>query len=364
MVEAGEMNNFRNSRLGKIRQYAISQVSRVYDGSPILAKRLTGWKQRNSQNAVELDAAVDLWSQLEQLSDAPEIVEWCNVDKIERGGAITRRAQAIAASLILGVMSALAVWWLQPFSQSGVDVGSNELTRYMTQIGERKKIALSDGSVITLNTDSHLVADFNAERRRVVLDRGEAYFDIAKESNRPFTIDLGSRAITVLGTEFNVRKVRSQLSIAVVEGMVVVHRKEKLPSTIFSSTRGPNSEHASQSPDQYQLKSGDVITVDNDSWQTAKLETDSESSRRASWRSGKVWFYEQPLYKVVQEMNRYTKRKVLIEDADIMNLKVTAVLHLDELDAILVGLEASLPININSYPGSIVIVGDNKGRRS
>ena len=91
---------------------------------------------------------------------------------------------------------------------------------------------------------------------------------------------------------------------------------------------------------------------DQSTWTVAAI-TDSELI--ASWRKGYVSFDGQPLYQVVQEINRYTTRKIQIDDTSLMELSVNAVLHLNRVDSILTAFEASLPVKARRYPDAIIL---------
>ena len=82
---------------------------------------------------------------------------------------------------------------------------------------------MPDGSNIQLNTNSLVTIDFNNEQRKLILVRGEAHFDVAKDKNRPFTVVVGEKSFTALGTIFNVQKrSNNTMELVVTEGKVLV----------------------------------------------------------------------------------------------------------------------------------------------
>ena len=70
---------------------------------------------------------------------------------------------------------------------------------------DRYRVRLGDGSIIWLNSDSRLEypLSFSGAERKVNLT-GEAYFEVARDENKPFVVVSGQQSVTVLGTEFNV----------------------------------------------------------------------------------------------------------------------------------------------------------------
>ncbi len=93
-----------------------------------------------------------------------------------------------------------------------------------TSWGQKRTITLSDGTVVRLNAGSILEYPevFDADLRKVSLT-GEAFFDVAEELNRPFTIHTASLQTTVLGTSFNLNAYQpSKTSVALLTGKVRV----------------------------------------------------------------------------------------------------------------------------------------------
>ncbi|WP_146198714.1 FecR family protein [Pararcticibacter amylolyticus] len=89
-------------------------------------------------------------------------------------------------------------------------------TAVSTGIGEVKRLVLSDSSVIFLNANSSLYIPPNFRKQnRVVKLQGEAFFDIKKDSRRPFKVYTGSVEVRVLGTSFNVRGYTPTRSITI-----------------------------------------------------------------------------------------------------------------------------------------------------
>ncbi len=310
--------------------------------------QVSEWLQANAENQKELETTAELLALADSLADSCENdPELSAVIFKSRGRSRSPRSfYAIAASILLCVGVLLGVLWT---TETGF--WQPEVTRYVTRAGEQKSLTLADGSRITLNTSTKILTEFSDRRRRIILDYGEAYFDIASDPNRPFSVDLGSLAVTVLGTQFNVQKVRGGFTVAVAEGEVSLHTKSE---SIFSDSYSANGKK----DDNYHLLAGYVATVPDLRTGAVTLIKGVDIGQLSSWRTGTVRFDLQPLYKVVQEINRYSKEKIFIEDATIMNLQVSAVLRVNEPEKALQALELSLPITVNRYYDTAVIVGE------
>jgi ferric-dicitrate binding protein FerR (iron transport regulator) len=132
-----------------------------------------------------------------------------------------RRGWAAAAPLMVIAVTALT---FLVFDGLPVDLGMLKETVYTTQRGQRAVVKLTDGTEVRLNVDSRLVlpnGEFSEDRRQVRLE-GEAYFDVARDTSRPFQVRAGDASIRVLGTAFNVEAYPDDIEtrVAVEEGGV------------------------------------------------------------------------------------------------------------------------------------------------
>ena len=252
-----------------------------------------------------------------------------------------RLALGMAAGMLVALGAVLAVYspWRGP--------DDSHLQEYFTRIGEQQTIELDDGSVITLNTAGQLVVDYSEAARRILLERGEAYFEVADDLKRPFTVDLGLRSVTVVGTAFNIRKGSEHYQVAVIEGAVTFHEATEVasasPPPILINVPGPGLVEAGW------VAEFDVSRNELTAFQPASMD------RYRDWRSGMLSFYGEPLYLVVQELNRYSRKKILLEDASIMHLRVYTAVSVQDIDAALHGLEQAQPIEVTKHYDRIVI---------
>jgi transmembrane sensor len=97
---------------------------------------------------------------------------------------------------------------------------------YRTAIGESQSVLLSDGTRLSLNTDTRVRVAFSAGQRLVNVTAGEAVFDVAKDASRPFVVRAAGSEVVALGTVFSVRLLPQgqgeSLAVVLVEGRVEV----------------------------------------------------------------------------------------------------------------------------------------------
>ncbi len=257
-------------------------------------------------------------------------------------------ALGMAAGLLVAIGAVLTYFapWSAPEDRY--------LQEYVTRIGEQRAIDLNDGSVVTLNTNAHLLVDYGDQSRRILLERGEAYFEVVRDSERPFTVDLGVGSVTALGTAFNIRKNRDQFQVAVIEGTVVLQEwAEEIPA---SPARLQASELpvVISAPSELLLEEGWVAEFDL-SRDRLKAFRPESMERYEGWRGGMLGFYQEPLNEVAVELNRYSRKKILIKDASIMEFSVSMVVSIHEIDSALMGLERVLPIKVRRHYDRIEI---------
>ena len=261
-----------------------------------------------------------------------------------------RAALAIAASMLLG--AGLAAFYFT-YLGGGDD---QRLERHFTRVGEQKTLELDDGSAVTLNTGTQLVVDYGEPARTILLERGEAFFEVADDPARPFTVELGARSVTAVGTAFSVRKHPTRYQLAVLEGRVLMHPAtgEAAAAAPLVAAAGHGAAPATSA--QGLVEQGWVAEFDLDRNQLTTFQP-AAMDQYLGWRNGMLRFDREPLHRVVQELNRYTRKKILIEDAAVMELSVYAAVSVNELDSALSALERLLAIEVTEHYDRIVITG-------
>jgi transmembrane sensor len=258
----------------------------------------------------------------------------------ERLGRSTRRwplVGTIAASVVAGAVA----WWvlrapLEPrnpaptmaHDQIAINPSSALTREASTQVGERSFLVLADGSKVTLNTASSVRADYSGGERRLTLLRGEAFFDVAKDPNRPFVVTAGSRRVIAVGTAFNVRLQDRSVRVTLVEGKVRVMRSR--PADNGVDAQDPTGSAVT-------LVAGSALVTEADGPDRVER---LDANRATSWRNGKLVFEGERLEDVVAEMNRYSRETLVIAGPTLKDRKVSGVFEPTEGHAFAKALEA------------------------
>lgn len=174
-----------------------------------------------------------------------------------------------------------------------------------TAVGEQRSLRLADGSIVTLNTATTLSTAFDGDRRLVRLDRGEASFEVAKDSLRPFIVEAGGTRVVAVGTVFDVRYVDGGLSVTLAEGKVRVVEPPKAGST----------------PAEIEMTPGQRLQLPTPHARPTLRAVNLQTAR--AWRTGQVVFGDTPLGEAVAEMNRYADRPIAINDPAVAQLRIS-----------------------------------------
>ncbi|MEJ0035692.1 MAG: FecR domain-containing protein [Gammaproteobacteria bacterium] len=118
-------------------------------------------------------------------------------------------AVGLAASLLLAVC---AGWW---FTLSSPE-------QFQTKVGEQRSVLLADGSRVTLNTASKIEVQLRSDHRVVQLVQGEALFEVAHDTRRPFDVHVGDVVVRAVGTQFDIDRRAKRTVVTVVEGRVAM----------------------------------------------------------------------------------------------------------------------------------------------
>lgn len=228
-----------------------------------------------------------------------------------------RRGGMMAASLL--AISVVAVLWYQSLGR---------WHSYGTPVGTVAPVALSDGSRITLDSNTQVQVDLRSDRRLVRLDKGEAVFDVAKDPQRPLVVQVADKLVTVVGTVFSVRRDSNEIQVRVMEGRVRVE-----------DGRGHSGDRATE------VEPGAEATTDQGQIRVDRPGLD-EIERALSWREGYLVFHETPLPEVVAEFNRYRTQKIEIDDSSINSIRIGGRFRCTDANAFLALLQQGFPVAV------------------
>lgn len=275
--------------------------------SPELEAGFRRWLEASPDNTEEFERVTAVWDAAPHASIAglPRVVH-------REPASPNPRRWAIAATLLL-VAAGIA------FLAYRVELNPE----YVTAIGEQRTVPLDDGSRIALNSNSKVKIEFSESKRTVRLLRGEAFFEVAHNQERPFVVIAGDNQVTAVGTTFEVRYEPDHIDVTLVEGKVnVTSTAEPLgaPASMSSSLSGLGKLSSSG----YAMTAGERLRVAKGA--PAIIDAPRVDAVTA-WRRGEVMLDDTPLNDAIAEMNRYSKSALVIDESSIVTLHVSGIYH-------------------------------------
>lgn len=234
------------------------------------------------------------------------------------------RRGLLAASLAGGAIAATGGGWLgwQTFFATEA---------YATEIGEQSRFILSDGSAVTLNTDSMLRVKFSEKERRLWLDRGQAFFAVAHNPARPFRVFVGDDEVRAVGTAFDVRRDGQRAQVTIEDGSVAIYR-------------GADVERLDATPATVAEAGRQVVVAPAEQIEIAVVDT----RRVGAWRFGQMVLESDTLRTAVSEINRYNARQIVIADPTLEDLAINGVFQTGRPEAFVEALTVAFPVEVRS----------------
>lgn len=267
--------------------------------APGRAAEFDAWRRLDARHAAAVERLEQTWRRLEELAQPA-----MKLPLAAGAGSSLRQTRPLIFWPALAAAAALVLafgWW-----QRGAGTFD---ARYETRLGAVQRVALPDGSVVTLNRESAADVDFSTGERRVRLGSGEAHFDVARDPARPFLVTAGGITVRAVGTAFNVRVAAAAVEVVVSSGQVRVTATEHHPAL-------PGPEPAATPL----LEKGDRVVLARSGGETAPAVTrlDPAQLRAAlAWQQERLTFADTPLREVVDQFNRRNVMQVRFGDEEL-----------------------------------------------
>ena len=313
----------------RAREEAAAWFARL--GQPVTAGALdefSAWR-RLPENATAYADLERLWTKAGELRGDPDLVR-ATQDAFRRRssmrllGTLSGRRGLIASLAAAAILAAVAASWTMT-------------TRaYETRVGEQRLVSLQDGSRLRLNTDTKVNVRFTRGERRLSLDRGEAFFDVAHDAARPFVVEAGDARIHAVGTKFDVRREPDTVSVALVQGVVLVTQ----PASPAGWRLAPNQKLTLRG-----AAPAAVAAVD--------------PSQVTSWTTGRLVFRQTSLADAVQEVNRYSAKKITLQSDALAATRISGDFDAGDSAAFVAAATELFGLKATTAPdGSVVLSRD------
>jgi transmembrane sensor len=228
----------------------------------------------------------------------------------------SRRRFLIAAGLASVSLGGAGLWWIEQRDHT-----------YVSRLGEIRRVKLSDGSRMVLNTASEATVRFDKARREIELTTGEGLFQVVKDPARPFVVRAGFVSVRAIGTVFAVRTAGQRVDVTVTEGVVEL---------VDNSTSGGGVIR--------RIAANERATVMETSQVQVQSIPHAEAERRLAWRDGMVDFGGEPLTTAVEEINRHNRRQIVVDDPALASRPVVGMFRANDPDNFAATVAAALGV--------------------
>ena len=206
---------------------------------------------------------------------------------------------------------------------------------FATRVGEIRRVPLADGSVMTINSGSELTVRMAKGSREIEIAQGEAWFDVAKDAARPFTVAAGKVRARAVGTAFSVRRRETGVEVLVTEGVVESwsEEDESLRLRLVAGERALLS---------------DTAVVHHESDRASAVD------RSLAWRSGMIDLNGTSLSEAADEFNRYNQRQIIIADAAVADEQFDGLFRINDPQGFAEAVKASLNVGIDESDPRVI----------
>lgn len=257
------------------------------------------WQSRSAAHRYAFERCTQVWQEVPNAARAAGYVPTPRRPPVAQAPSRRLRLRGLVAAASCALVAGVVGLW----------VFLHDATEYRTAVGEAQTVVLGDGSRMFLNTDTRVSVALDPKQRAVRIESGEAVFEVAKDSARPFVVRAAASEVVALGTAFSVRLVppgaeaTESLVVTLIEGKVSLR-----PAT--------GGDGRSVAPAEAMvLQPGERVRL-------AKAPGGKGATRQqvdrprldqvTAWKRNEAVFERTSLVDAVAEMNRYSRTQLVL----------------------------------------------------
>ena len=318
---------------------------------------LRAWLARSPAHAKELRGLARFWGRANVLTELAIPLDTPGQEGRGRAegtptrlGPVSMVAGLAAAAVLAGVAVFIANTPSVGTKVNGVDEAAGGIDGdgyYATAVGQQRTIALADGSVARLNTNSRLSVEYGERYRDIRLQAGEVHFKVARDGERPFRVYAGNGRIQAVGTAFAVHIKDGDVDVLVTEGSVEIAATRNPPR------EGPLGHDPALEALQVlgTLEVGQQTTIWRSGQRAGAIDEirtvePIDIEKKLGWRDGLLVFAGDPLEQVVAEISRYTTVTVDIPDPEVGAIRIGGRIAVGETDGMIAALETNFGLRV------------------
>ncbi len=253
-----------------------------------------------------------------------------------------RRFSLVAAAgfaLVLGIL--MVSVWLRSTATREV--------RWVAPHGARPVHVLEDGSEVTLASEAEVTVRYSPEERLIRLDRGRAFFHVAKGDGRRFRVLAGDASVVATGTKFDVRIEDHGERVSLIEGRIIVYA-----DSLALEEEGSHETSAVRS-----LNAGEQVQV---SQGQVSRPVDIDQAVVSAWQHGQLIARDMTLAEVVEEYNLYAAHPIRVVDPALARMRIGGVFNVSDSETFLAFLQATLGVEIRATGSTVELRRANSAR--
>jgi transmembrane sensor len=255
------------------------------------------------------------------------------------------KAASLAAAVAAASLVAAFLW----------NRHSSQWTQFETAAGEQRAFELEDGSVIHLNTGSSAAIRFSAHARDVRLMKGEALFRVHHDAQRPFSVFTRDAVIQAVGTQFDVYERRDGTEVSVIEGRVNVRAapEAELPAAAPDAAVPARAAARTHPAAGLIVHSSEGVKINHFGDVSAPAAVDVAEA--VAWRERRLIFREQRLDVIAEQFNRYSRKQIRLDGAQLGTRLYTGVFDADDVESLAQILARDPQLAVESTEQAVIV---------
>ena len=311
------------------------------EGAAFDREKFEHWRAAYPRNAQAFDEAVKTWKLNLPVWATRYAIERSDISargvKIERYAVRSHRgAYAALAAILLAVGAGIGLERAGMIGGSEYTLSTQAANTIMTGAQQVRVFRLSDGSIVTLGTESELSIGYSKYFRRLTLLRGHARFDVAHDINRPFEVHAGRGVVTAHGTVFDVRITPQGVRVSLVRGAIDIER----------------IEGAKRTGDIRKLAPGEALTVPA----KGQLGVPELADPVETGNNAMLTFNNVPIAEAIEAMNRRNARKIVIVGSHLQIETVSGGFSADDPDGFAQMIASMFDVSVSNDAGGNLLL--------
>jgi transmembrane sensor len=277
-------------------------------------RRWVEWCVADPENLREYERVQEAWAAIAEIE--PEASRPLRDQSAVRRSRLSRlRRYGLAAAACAGVV--LASWWVR-----NPDIFVAPPKVLSAQQTANMSATLPDGSMLMLAPRTNVELDFSGSARKLDLSSGEAYFKVHPDKHKPFVVTTDALHVTAVGTAFGIKSDTQAIAVTVEEGVVEVANGAEV------------------------WRVGAGYRIEYDTRRGVARIAAIDAARALAWRDGRLEYFQQPLAAVIADVNRYSNKRIEINDPAVAQLSFTGTIFTASIDDWLVAVTTTFPLDV------------------